>query len=302
MHTPMKLSLGPLQYFWPRAATLAFYRAVADWPVDVVYLGETVCSKRRELNFRDWLALAEELSAAGKEVVLSTLALIEAESELGVVRRQVEHGRFMVEANDLSAVQLCRERGVPFVGGPTLNVYNHRALAMLVEDGLRRWVPGAEIGRVLLQELRAALEADGGCMPEVEMLGWGRLPLAYSARCFTARALDLPKDQCGFRCIEHPDGLPLATREGEPFLTINGIQVQGTEVIDMAPHRDALAACGVGVLRLSPQAEGTGDVVARFRRMLESPEAPQAVGAPNGYWDGRPGKATLAVAGSARVA
>jgi collagenase-like PrtC family protease len=293
-NTTMKLSLGPLQYFWPRANTLAFYRAVADWPVDIVYLGETVCSKRRELGFRDWLALAEELSAAGKEVVLSTLALVEAESELGVVRRQVEHGKFMVEANDLSAVQLCRERGLPFVGGPTLNVYNHRALAMLVEDGLRRWVPGAEMGRVLLQELRDAFEADGGGMPEMEVLAWGRLPLAYSARCFTARALDLPKDQCGFRCIEHPDGLPLATREGEPFLTINGIQVQGAEMIDMAPERDALAACGVGVMRISPQAEGTAEVVARFRRVLDAREQPEPLGARNGYWHGQAGKASLA--------
>lgn len=290
----MKLSLGPLQYFWPRQATLAFYHAVGSWPVDIVYLGETVCSKRRELGVRDWLALADSLREAGKEVVLSTLALVEAESELGVVRRQVGNGRYLVEANDLSAVQLCRERGVRFVGGPSLNVYNHRALALLMEDGMQRWVPGTEQGRVLLQQMRAAREAEGGTMPELEMLAWGRLPLAYSARCFTARALDLPKDQCGFRCIEHPDGLPLATREGEPFLTINGIQVQGTEVVDLAPQRDELAACGVDVLRISPQANGMEDVVARFRRALDAPESPARLGARNGYWDGLPGKASLA--------
>ena len=290
----MKLSLGPLQYFWPRQATLAFYHAVGNWPVDIVYLGETVCSKRRELGVRDWLALADSLREAGKDVVLSTLSLVEAESELGVVRRQVGNGRYLVEANDLSAVQLCRERGVPFVGGHSLNVYNHRALALLMEDGMQRWVPGTEQGRTLLQDMRAAREAEGGSMPELEMLAWGRLPLAYSARCFTARALDLPKDQCGFRCIEHPDGLPLATREGEPFLTINGIQVQGTEVVDMAPQRDELAASGVDVLRISPQASGMEDVVARFRRALDAPEPPARLGARNGYWDGLPGKASLA--------
>src|SRR5690606_37542884 len=64
---PMKLSLGPMQYFWPREHTLAFYRDVAGWPVDIVYLGETICSKRRELRLQDWLAIAHELVAAGKE-------------------------------------------------------------------------------------------------------------------------------------------------------------------------------------------------------------------------------------------
>src|SRR5690606_24923818 len=54
----MKLSLGPLQYFWPREQVLAFYREAVSWPLDILYLGETVCSKRRELRTRDWLALA----------------------------------------------------------------------------------------------------------------------------------------------------------------------------------------------------------------------------------------------------
>ncbi len=295
-NTAMKLSLGPLQYFWPREQALAFYRDVAGWPVDIVYLGETICSKRRELRLQDWLSIAHDLADAGKEVVLSTLALIEAESELGALRRQAGNGTFRIEANDMSAVQVCREHGLPFVGGPTLNVYNHRALAMLMDDGLYRWVPGVEQGRSLLQELRQALEAEGGTMPELEMLAWGRLPLAYSARCFTARALDVAKDQCGFRCIEHPDGLPLATREGEPFLTINGIQIQGTEVTDLLPERDALAACGVGILRISPQAHGMDAVLAHFRDGLSAPQPPAPLGARNGYWDGRPGKATLAQA------
>ena len=72
----MKLSLGPLQYFWPREQVLAFYRQSRDWPLDIIYLGETVCSKRRELGTRDWIALAEELAEDGREVVLSGLALL----------------------------------------------------------------------------------------------------------------------------------------------------------------------------------------------------------------------------------
>lgn len=287
----MRLSLGPLQYFWPRDRTLAFYRDVADWPVDVVYLGETVCSKRRELRTRDWLALADELAAAGKEVVLSSLALVEAESELSVLHRQVGHGDYWIEANDLSAVQLCRERGVPFVAGPSLNVYNHRALALLMEDGLRRWVPGVEQGHALLAELQAAMAEAGTPMPELEVAAWGRQPLAWSARCFTARAFDVGKDQCGFRCIEHPEGMPLATREGQPLLRINGVQVMGAEIVDLAPEMPALRRLGVDLLRIQPQAEGMEDVLRHFQRALASPDPLPHAGQRSGYWHGEPGMA-----------
>ena len=285
----MKLSLGPLQYFWPRERTLAFYREAAAWPVDIVYLGETVCSKRRELRTAEWIALAEELAAAGKEVVLSSLSLVEAESELGVVDRLAAHGGFKLEANDLSAVQVCRERGTPFVAGPSLNLYNHRALALLVEDGLVRWVPGVEQGEVLVRELRQAFEADGGTMPELEVIAWGRLPLAYSARCFTARALDVAKDQCGFRCIDYPDALPLATREGRPFLRINGIQVLGEEITDLGPELPALDALGVDILRLYPQAEGMAELMRHFDDARAGTAAATRLGQRNGYWHGEPG-------------
>mgnify|MGYP001547946926 FL=1 len=287
--TTMKLSLGPLQYFWPRERTLAFYREAADWPVDVIYLGETVCSKRRELGTRDWIALAAELARSGKQIVLSSLALIEAESELGALQRLVDHGDCWIEANDLSAVQLCRERGVPFVAGPTLNVYNHQALAMLMEDGLRRWVPGVEQGHALLRELREAMQAEGRTMPELEVIAFGRLPLAFSARCFTARALDVAKDQCGFRCIDYPDGMPLATREGRPFLRINGIQIQGEEITDLGPELPVLRELGVDILRLYPQAEGMAEMVAHYHLARRSPVAPPRIGARNGYWHGEPG-------------
>jgi len=288
----MKLSLGPLQYFWPRERTLAFYREAMHWPVDTIYLGETVCSKRREIGTREWIALADEIAETGKDVVLSSLSLIEAESELGVLGRLIAHGRFWIEANDLSAVQLCRKAKLPFVAGPTLNIYNQRALAMLIEDGLRRWVPGVEQGHALISELRDALVEEGGVMPELEVIAWGRLPLAFSARCFTARALDVPKDQCGFRCIDYPDGLPLATREGKSFLRINGIQVQGDEVTDLAPEWEQLCALGVDMLRLYPQPEGMQDVVTRFDALRRDHTIPHRTGARNGFWHGEPGMRT----------
>ena len=38
----MRLTLGPLQYFWPRQRVLDFYAAMAALPLAVIYLGETV--------------------------------------------------------------------------------------------------------------------------------------------------------------------------------------------------------------------------------------------------------------------
>ena len=281
----MKLSLGPLQYFWPREQVFKFYRTAAQWPLDTLYLGETVCSKRRELSTRDWIALAEELAAGDCEIVLSSLALLEAESELSALTRLIENGRFRVEANDMSAVQLLRDRGLPFIGGPSLNVYNHVTLRLLVEDGLQRLVLGVEQGRALVEEFRAS----GEPLPELEVIAWGRLPLAYSARCYTARALDLPKDDCGFRCIEYPDGLALKTRNQQAFLTINGIQIQSSEHCDLAPEIDELAAASIDLLRLYPQAAGMEAIVTRFRQAIDSGILPQRIGKENGYWHGHAG-------------
>jgi len=289
-----RLTLGPVLFNWKPEHLRDFYFRIADEAdVDTVCVGEVVCSKRSPFFAPHLPEVIDRLSKAGKEVVLSSLALVEAESELNATMRMLEHGRFLVEANDLTAVQLCREHGRPFVAGPSLNIYNHRALALLMEDGLRRWVPGVEQGMSLLDDLLMGHLCEGGQLPELEVIGWGRLPLSWSARCFTARALDVPKDACGFRCIEFPDGLPLRTREGEGFLRINGIQIQGEEIIDMGPELPLLRALQVGILRLYPQAEGMRDVVEHFDLARGSATPPPRIGAINGYWHGMPGKPGL---------
>ena len=130
-----KLALGPVLYYWPKEKLLDFYERISAAPVDIVYLGETVCSKRRAFNTDEWLALAERLTAAGKEVVLSTMALLEAESELKTLRRLCENSRFTVEANDMGAVRLLSEKGVAFVLGTGINVYSGRTLRFLAGLG-----------------------------------------------------------------------------------------------------------------------------------------------------------------------
>lgn len=295
----MKLSLGPLLYYWPREDTLAFYQQAAEWPLDIVYLGETVCSRRHLLRLPDYLELAEKLSAAGKEVVLSSQTLIESESDLKALRKLIADGRFKVEANEWGAVRMLAEAGQPFVAGPTLNSYNPDTLAMLAEMGAMRWVPPVEMPRQMIKDMLAALPENTRL--ETELFGYGRLPLAFSARCFTARHYNLQKDDCQFRCLDHPDGLVLASREGEDFLAINGIQTQSAKVMSLAHRFDELAAAGIDVLRLSPQARNMQRVVDIFRALAEGniqpTQAPAQLdrfmpAAPcDGYWLGEAGMA-----------
>src|SRR3990167_4935293 len=65
----MKLALGPVLYYWDRDTMLGFYDEMAAAPVDIIFLGETVCSRRHLLRLQDYLEIAQRLAAAGKEVV-----------------------------------------------------------------------------------------------------------------------------------------------------------------------------------------------------------------------------------------
>jgi collagenase-like PrtC family protease len=295
----MKLSLGPLLYYWSREDTLAFYEAALAWPVDIVHLGETVCSRRHLLRLPDWLELAEKFAAAGKQAVLSSQTLIESESDLKALRKVVRGddnaGRFLVEANEWGAVRLLAEARRPFVAGPTLNAYNPDTLALLAQLGAVRWVPPVEMPRDML----ATMPVPEGM--ETELFAYGRLPLAFSARCFTARHYNLQKDDCQFRCLDHPDGLVLASREGEDFLCMNGIQTQSAKVMSLAHRLDELDAAVVDVLRISPQSRHTEKIVSLFRALLDGTLTPADAPAklaplmPNqpcdGYWLGQAGMA-----------
>ncbi len=291
----MKLALGPLLYYWPRQETLAFYADIATSPVDTVYLGETVCSRRHELRLDDWFGLARDLAAAGKEVVLSTQSLIESESDLKTLRQIAGQGDFRVEANDMGAVRLLEANQVTnWIAGPTLNIFNPQTLDLLMAAGARRWVVAPEISGADLAAVRAGLAAP----IDTEVYAYGRLPLAYSARCFTARHFNLQKDACEFRCLSVEDGIVLRTREGEPFLTLNGIQTQSARVHNLLADLPNLAG-RAEVLRISPQGAHTLDIVTLFRAALDAKLTPAAAleasrdympEAPcNGFWHGQPG-------------
>lgn len=296
----MKLALGPLLYYWPRQSVLDFYADIAESPVDSVYLGETVCSRRHELRLDDWLEVGQMLAASGKEVVMSTQGLIESESDLKVLRRIVRQSAsgepgFRVEANDMGAVRLLTDVGMKnWIAGPTLNMFNPATLQLMVDSGATRWAVAPEMSGAALAEVRAALATP----IETEVFAYGRLPLAHSARCFTARHFNLQKDTCEFRCLSIMDGITLRTREGEPFLTLNGVQTQSARVHNLLADLPAVQG-KAEMLRISPQGASTRGIVELFRAALDGAHTPAdalaasrtlMVEAPcNGFWHGRAG-------------
>ncbi len=293
MSSKPKLSLGPILYYWSREDVLDFYRQAAGWPVDMVYLGETVCSKRNLISMDDWFDIAEQLEKAGKEVVLSTLALLEAESEIKRLRRICDNDRYLVEANDMGAVHL--REGRPFVSGHSVNVYNGRTLRLLAKAGLKRWVLPVELSWMTLADMQQELPEG----VETEVFAFGRLPLAYSARCFTARAHNLPKDDCQYRCLDYPDGLTLKAQDDTRFLALNGIQTQSAQTFNLLPEIGRMRELGVDVIRISPHSRITEKVVQAFRRCLNGEESPEEAaarlepivptGSCDGYWHGEAG-------------
>lgn len=302
----MQLTLGPILFYWSKEEVQSFYQAAANWPVDVVYLGETVCSRRREMKLHDWLDVAAQLDAAGKEVVLSTQTLLESEADLRQLNRLLDAiagsgRRWLVEASDLSAVQGCRERGLPFVGGAALNIYNSRTLQVLARQGLKRWCFPVELSRTTLADMQDFIQAQEPQL-QTEVFAFGHLPLAWSARCFTARHHDLPKDRCLFICRNHPAGLTLRSQENQQLFTMNGIQTLSGSCSNLLHQLPEMQALGVSHVRLSPVAEGMAEVVAAFdaarqgQQPVRDPLQLLDLDGCNGYWFGLPGMQQQATA------
>lgn len=282
----MKYSLGPVLYYWPKETLEKFYQAAAKSSADVIYLGEAVCSKRRATKVGDWLDMAKMLANEGKQVVLSTLALVQAPSELNELKRYVENGDFLIEANDIGSVNMAAERKLPFVAGHALNCYNAVTLRLLHKQGMMRWCMPVELSRDWLANMLDQCDELGIRNKfEVEVLSYGHLPLAYSARCFTARSEDRAKDECETCCIKYPNGRDMRSQEQQQVFVLNGIQTMSGYVYNLGNELASMQGL-VDIVRLSPMGIGTLDVLDAFRAN-ENGSAPLPLAARsdcNGYW------------------
>lgn len=285
MENTMKYALGPLLYFWPKQNVEDFYQQAKQSDADILYLGESVCSKRREMKPSHWFGLAQELNQAGKQVVLSTMALLEAPSEVNVMKKYIDNGDFAIEANDVSAIQLASQHKVPFVVGPAVNTYNAHTLKLFLKQGMIRWCMPVELSREWLSNTLSQCE-DLGIRGQfdVEVFSHGYLPLAYSARCFTARAENRAKDDCETCCIKYPTGLKVRSQEGQEVFNLNGIQTQSGYCYNLVNDLPSMQGL-VDVVRLSPLGLETFSHVSEFKAN-EQGQKPQTLHDRqcNGYW------------------
>ncbi len=293
---PGDITLGPVLFNWKPEIWRDFYFRIADEaPVTAVYLGETVCSKRAALFEPYYRAVAERLSAGGKTVVFSTLS----EVVLKLDRKQVESTcattAYLVEANDGSALPALQSR--PHHIGPFMNVYNERTLGLLAAKGARNFCLPPEMPATAIRALCAATVS---LDVSIEVLAFGRVPLALSARCYHARAHGRTKDSCQFVCENNPDGLQLRMLDGRPFLAVNGIQTMSHDYLNLVGELAALRAMGVSRFRLSPHSCDMVEVAAIFRAALDARISPSEANArlqalpldapfSNGFYYGKPG-------------
>ncbi len=297
----MELTLGPVLFEWKRGELERFYDTVAEMDVDTVYLGEMVCDKR-------WLGteaiskIAGKLEAAGKKVVLSSLVVVSNEIELERTRELVSLP-YAVEANDMSVFNMVEAQGTKGAkelrAGPHITTYNVPSVEFLQGIGVEHVTFPVELSG----EAVAFNIAETGISGEV--FAHGKVPLAFSWRCYTSRAHGLDKSNCAHDCARDPDGMEIKSVEGEPLFTINGTAILSARTYSLIEFTGDLEAKGVSALRISPQSVGTAEVVEVFRgRMAGSISAEEAVerlvtlsrkiagsgGLSNGWWLGRAGK------------
>ncbi len=287
----MKLSLSPILYCWEKQRVYDFYDQVKNSSVDIVYLGEMVCAKRQELLLNDWLEIGKDLQNHGKEVILTSLALVDSPSKLLDVKKAVNNGTLNIEANDFAAVNLCVEAGLSFTAGHALNLYNAEALSVMLRNGMNRWCFPVELSYEWLKDIRKVCMEKGIWQTfEKEILAYGYLPLSYSARCFTARNVGKDKADCEIACLQDTAGKAVYTQENERIFTMNGIQMQSGLCYNLINECNDLKEF-VDIVRLSPLDENIFSVIEQFQSVINGDQShyPLHTNECSGFWSGEAG-------------
>ncbi|MDV7340211.1 U32 family peptidase [Terasakiella sp. A23] len=261
------INMGPVLFNWAPEKLRDFYFRIADEaPVHSVFLGEVVCSKRQPFFAPYIPEVAERLTAAGKRVIFSSLALVLSKRESELVRELCTMDDVLIEANDLSAAsQLI---GKKHAIGPFVNIYNEGTLKVFEDQGASHISLAGELSRKSIAALAKVARAD------LEVQIFGRQPLAISARCYHARSHGLAKDSCQYVCDKDTDGMDLDTMDGDPFLAVNGLQTLSYTCANLIGELEDLQNLGVRHFRLSPQDTDMVEVATLYRSVLDGLSEP----------------------------
>ncbi|MCF6303158.1 MAG: U32 family peptidase [Devosiaceae bacterium] len=261
----MKLTMGPIPFHWNNETRVDFYARLADEsPVDTIYMGEVICSKR-EPFFRP---LQEEVVArlerGGKTVVMSSLTEVMLKRERKMMSEICDISAREIEINNSSG--LTQISGKKHRIGPMMNVYNEATMGYLAGQGATHFSLPVELPAT---STRLLAQAAGELGVGVEVQVFGRASVAISARCYHARAHNRIKDNCLFVCEKDPDGMALKTLDDKDFLTINGIQTLSHSYVNLLAEIDDLAQMGVTHCRLLPHSQDMIVVANVFRGVMD---------------------------------
>ena len=180
------------------------------------------------------------------------------------------------------------------IGGPHLAVYNAPTAQFLHNTGIKRLVFMPELDRTAIESISHSIPS---C--EKEIIGFGNLPLAFSWRCYTARAVNLSKSNCAIVCKNYPDGMPLETMDGMSLFNINGTQLISSKKVCMVEQMDVIRKLGIEYIRIIPQMQNTTDIIDLFSKVTAGHLSPQEAletlklyapeGISNGWFYGKPG-------------
>src|SRR4030067_2305934 len=287
----VKLSLGPIPFLWEKNRILSFYKEVAGTSVSVVYIGEVVCSKRAILGIDVLRTICNMLKDAGKEVVISTFGLMTNKEELEFAKSLCTLSA-PIEVNNIGVLNFCE--GKDTIAGPHLAIYNAPTAEYFSSIGVKRIVLMPELRSDAIRSLSSAVPA-----VEKEIIAFGNLPLAFSWRCYTARALGMSKAHCAISCIKYPEGMPLELMDRMTVFNINGTQIVSAQKVCMIEEMDLLRDMGIGFLRIMPHPTATAEIIDIFSSVTEGALSPsEAVtglrkfapeGISNGWFYGQPG-------------
>ncbi len=263
----MQISLSQIPFNWNLKTVTEFYREMASLPLDTIYIGNTVCSKRETtISTKQWLQIAEKLQATDKKVIFSTLGLIETTAELSQLTNICADTPFLIEANDIGTVNILNHHNKEFACGPGINIYNHNTAKILQDKGMVRWTPPIEISINAIAEIKSASE---NLNATIDLYAFGYLPLAISARCYSARVEELDKEHCDNICTKKPYGHMVDTTDGRDFLRINGTQTMSGAIHNSLNAWKLAESTGIDSLRISPANADIKQVIEQTHKMLK---------------------------------